>query len=46
MRRIGTFVNLENFSFFFLEILKTLLGNVKIIAGMSPLSHCGDEEDG
>ena len=46
MRNRGKFVNVENFSFFFLEILKTLLGNGKIIAGMSPLSHCGDEEDG
>ena len=45
-RNRGTFLNLENFSFFFFEILKTLLDNVKIIASMSPLSHCGDEEDG
>ena len=40
----GTFINLENVSFFFLEILKTLLDNIKIVAGMSPLSHCGDKD--
>ena len=38
-RNRGTFLNLENFSFFlFFEILK-------IIAGMLPLTHCGDEKD-
>ena len=38
-RNRGTFLNLENFFFFFFLI-------VKIIAGMLPLTHCGDEEGG